>query len=110
MKLPLVGLKINGHHQIVIFGIHRATKVHLSGRVKDEAGKALLKKQLGELGSSNLTKLDLKTGALKSKKNKKKKIKKKKKKKKKIKKKKKKKKKKKNRKNRKHQRRRQYEI
>ena len=68
MKLPLVGLKINGHHQIVIFGIHRATKVHLSGRVKDEAGKALLKKQLGELGSSNLTKLDLKTGALKSKK------------------------------------------
>ena len=67
MKLPLVGLKFNGHHQLVIFGIHLA-KVHLSGRVKDEAGKALLKKQLGELGSSNLTRLDLKTGALKSKK------------------------------------------
>lgn len=43
------------------------TKASISGRVKDDASKALLKKQLGDLCPSGPT-LDLKTGIIKSKK------------------------------------------
>ena len=46
------------------------TKASISGRVKDDASKALLKKQLGDLCPSGHT-LDLKTGVIKSKKAKK---------------------------------------